>query len=289
MRISAASRKISPAMMSAEMKYFPRSYSSPTRSMPSRHPSMRACGSSPASRRWAAALVHLHDELGQIGLARRRLDAGDDPQALMDECREGMERVGELYERGKYFISALIMAGEIFREAAEILIPRLEVPPRPQNSGTIVIATVKGDIHDIGKNIVITLLDAHGFAVVDLGVDVTPHRIADAVVAEHPDVLGLSCLLTTGFESMRQTIDVVRERTASIVCRMLSKPVVSRHESPRTSGCSATTASAMRSGVTSTPRSTTAKPCASSSVMTIFLPMSWMSPFTVAITMVPEF
>jgi len=161
-----------------------------------------------------AELIVNMDERGSLEAIRRRLDAGDDPQALMDECRVGMERVGELYERGKYFISALIMAGEIFREAAEILIPRLEVPPRPQNSGTIVIATVKGDIHDIGKNIVITLLDAHGLAVVDLGVDVTPDRIADAVVAEHPDVLGLSCLLTTGFESMRQTIDVVRERTA---------------------------------------------------------------------------
>src|SRR5665647_2467144 len=128
-----------------------------------------------------AELIVNMDERGSLEAIRRRLDAGDDPQALMDECRVGMERVGELYERGKYFISALIMAGEIFREAAEILIPCLEVPPRPQNSGTIVIATVKGDIHDIGKNIVITLLDAHGFAVVDLGVDVTPDRIADAV------------------------------------------------------------------------------------------------------------
>jgi methylmalonyl-CoA mutase cobalamin-binding domain/chain len=160
-----------------------------------------------------AELIVNMDERGSLEAIRRRLDAGDDPLVLMDECRVGMERVGKLYERGTYFISALIMAGEIFREAAEILIPRLEVPPRPQGSATIVMATVKGDIHDIGKNIVITLLDAHGFAVVDLGVDVAPERIADAVVAEHPDVLGLSCLLTTGFESMRQTIGVVRERT----------------------------------------------------------------------------
>ena len=153
------------------------------------------------------------DERGSLDAIRRRLDAGDDPLNLMDECRAGMEQVGELYESGTYYISALIMAGEIFREAAEILVPLLPTPERPQSSGTMVIATVRGDIHDIGKNIAITLLDAHGFAVVDLGVDVAPERIVDAVVAERPDVRGLSCLLTTGFETMQQTIALMRELT----------------------------------------------------------------------------
>jgi methanogenic corrinoid protein MtbC1 len=153
------------------------------------------------------------DERGSLDAIRRRLDAGDDPLNLMDECRAGMEQVGELYESGTYYISALIMAGEIFREAAEILVPLLPTPERPQSSGTMVIATVRGDIHDIGKNIAITLLDAHGFAVVDLGVDVAPERLVDAVVAERPDVLGLSCLLTTGFETMQQTIALMRELT----------------------------------------------------------------------------
>jgi methanogenic corrinoid protein MtbC1 len=162
-----------------------------------------------------AALIVDMDERGSLGAIRRRLEAGADPLLLMDECRVGMERVGELYERGTYFISALIMAGEIFREAAEILVPLLPAAPQSQGSGTVVIATVQGDIHDIGKNIAITLLDAHGFAVVDLGVDVAPARIAEAVMAERPDVLGLSCLLTTGFESMRQTVAAVRERTSA--------------------------------------------------------------------------
>jgi dimethylamine corrinoid protein len=161
-----------------------------------------------------AELIVDMDERGSLGAIRRRLDAGDDPLVLLDECRVGMERVGDLYERGTYFISALIMAGEIFREAAEILVPLLPTPPQPQGSGTIVIATVQGDIHDIGKNIAITLLDAHGFTVVDLGVDVAPARIAEAVANEQPDVLGLSCLLTTAFESMRQTVAVVRESTS---------------------------------------------------------------------------
>ena len=161
-----------------------------------------------------ADLIVRMDERGSLATIRGRLDAGDDPLQLIGECRLGMERVGALYEQGAYFISALIMAGEIFREAAEILIPHLEAaPPRPKGAGKIVIATVKGDIHDIGKNIVITLLDTHGFAVVDLGVDVAAARIAEAVLGERPDLLGLSCLLTTGFESMAETIALVREQT----------------------------------------------------------------------------
>jgi methylmalonyl-CoA mutase cobalamin-binding domain/chain len=151
------------------------------------------------------------DENGSLAAIRRRLRAGEDPFALMDECRVGMQRVGEMYEQGTYFISALIMAGEIFREAAEMLLPRLVAPPRRPRAGKIVIATVKGDIHDIGKNIVISLLDTHGFEVVDLGVDVAPERIAEAVERERPDILGLSCLLTTGFESMTTTVAAVRE------------------------------------------------------------------------------
>ena len=154
------------------------------------------------------------DERGTLAAIRSRLAAGEDPLRLMEECRAGMEQVGRMYESGTYFISALIMAGEIFRGAADLLVPLMTSTERPQDSGKVVMATVKGDIHDIGKNIVITLLDAHGFAVVDLGVDVDPERVIQAVVGERPDVLGLSCLLTTGFESLRETIALTRERTA---------------------------------------------------------------------------
>ena len=79
----------------------------------------------------------------------------------------------------------------------------------------MVIATVRGDIHDIGKNIVIALLDADGFTMVDLGVNVAPEQIAEAVERERPDVLGLSCLLTSGYEALRETIDLVRRQSAA--------------------------------------------------------------------------
>jgi len=154
------------------------------------------------------------DQRGSLDAVRERLAAGEDPARLMDECRTGMEQVGTMYESGEYFVTALIMAGEIFRQAADVLLPLMTVTERSQDSRTVVIATVKGDIHDIGKNIAVTLLEARGFTVVDLGVDVDPEAVADAVVAERPDVLGLSCLLTTGFETLRETIGIVRERTA---------------------------------------------------------------------------
>jgi len=154
------------------------------------------------------------DQRGSLAAIHQRLAGGEDPGRLMEECRAGMEQVGKMYERGEYFVTALIMAGEIFRQAADILLPLLASTESPQDSRKVVIATVRGDIHDIGKNIAVTLLEARGFTVVDLGVDVDAEAIADTVVAERPDVLGLSCLLTTGFEALRETIGLVRERTA---------------------------------------------------------------------------
>jgi methanogenic corrinoid protein MtbC1 len=174
----------------------------------------------------AAGLVGLivaMDQRGSLAAIRERLAAGEDPGRLMEECRTGMEQVGRLYERGEYFVTALIMAGEIFRQAADILLPLMTATERPQDSRKVVIATVKGDIHDIGKNIVVSLLEARGFAVVDLGVDVDPELVADSVARERPDALGLSCLLTTGFEALRETIGLVRERTSALGQRV---PVV---------------------------------------------------------------
>ena len=160
-------------------------------------------------------LIVRMDERGALAQIRERLGAGEDPAALVAECRTGMERVGRLYEEGTYYISALIMAGEIIREAAELLYPRAEAPPTETGGGKMVIATVRGDIHDIGKNIVVALLDADGFTMVDLGVNVAPEQIADAVEQERPDVLGLSCLLTSGYEALRETIDLVRGKSSA--------------------------------------------------------------------------
>ena len=167
----------------------------------------------PSSAADLTGLIVAMDQGGSLNAIRERLAAGEDPRMLMEECRAGMERVGKMFESGEYFVSALIMAGEILRQAADLLVPLMTATESAQDPRTVVIATVKGDIHDIGKSIAVTLLEARGFTVVDLGVDVDPQLIADAVVAERPDVLGLSCLLTTGFATLRETIELARERT----------------------------------------------------------------------------
>jgi methanogenic corrinoid protein MtbC1 len=168
----------------------------------------------PSSAADLTGLIVAMDQRGSLDAIRERLAAGEDPGRLMEECRAGMEQVGKMYESGEYFVSALIMAGEIFRQAAEALVPLMTSAKCPRRARKIVIATVKGDIHDIGKNIAATLLEARGFTVVDLGVDADPELIAGAVGSERPDVLGLSCLLTSGFTNLRETIELVRERTA---------------------------------------------------------------------------
>lgn len=167
-------------------------------------------------------LIVRMDERGALARIHERLEAGEDPAALVGECRTGMERVGRLYEEGTYYISALIMAGEIIREAAELLYPRIGAQGGGDTRGggkdegaRMVIATVRGDIHDIGKNIVVALLDAEGFTMVDLGVNVAPEAVAEAVERERPDVLGLSCLLTSGYEALRETIDLVRAQSSA--------------------------------------------------------------------------
>ena len=117
------------------------------------------------------------DEQGALDAVHARIKAGDDPLAIIEECQLGMRWVGEHYQSGKYFISGLIMAGEIFREAMVALGPLL--PPETEDAaqGSVLIATVRGDIHDLGKNIVIMMLRSYGIVVHDLGVDVSPDEV----------------------------------------------------------------------------------------------------------------
>ena len=154
---------------------------------------------------------------------RARVAAGDDALAIIADCQRGMQSVGEDYQSGKYFISGLIMAGEIFREAMEILEPLLPAPADAAGdsdsgnraaAGTVLVCTVRGDIHDIGKSILVTLLRSYGLTVHDLGVDVPPAEVARRVVELAPIVVGLSGLLTAAHASMRETVAELRRATA---------------------------------------------------------------------------
>ena len=137
-----------------------------------------------------------------------RLARGDDPLGIIEECRQGMEIVGKRFEGKEYFITELIMAGEIFGDIMRKLEPALK-GRKAETVGKIVIGTVQGDIHDIGKNIVSTMLGCSGFEVFDLGVDVPPGKFVEKIKEVGAPLVGLSGLMTTSFNPMKETVDAI--------------------------------------------------------------------------------
>jgi methanogenic corrinoid protein MtbC1 len=156
-----------------------------------------------------AAVTDLQEETA-LALVRQRLESGDDPLLIIKDCQEGLRQVGLLYERQAYFLAGLIMAGEIFREVMELVQPVVERQVSGQASGRILLGTVKGDIHDLGKNIVSVLLGCHNFAVLDLGVDVPPSTFAEQAAQFLPHLVGLSGLVASAYEAMRETVVLLR-------------------------------------------------------------------------------
>jgi len=147
-----------------------------------------------------------------LARVRQRVVAGDDPLKIIEECNAGMRQVGERYEQGQYSLSGLIMAGEIFREVMEIVQPVLENRASKQASGRVLLGTVQGDIHDIGKDMVGMLLTCYGFTVIDLGVDVPPAEFVEQVSKLKPDIVGLSGVLTASHEMMRETVNLLHAK-----------------------------------------------------------------------------
>lgn len=155
------------------------------------------------------AIVDL-DELTALELADEMIKSGVDPVELLERCREGMSIVGKRFESGDYFLSEMIMAAEIFNQIMGQIRPQLN-RSITESKGKIVIGTVEGDVHDIGKNIVVALLEAGGFDVVDLGVDVPPGKFVEAIREHEPDIVGMSSLLTVALESTKRTVDAITE------------------------------------------------------------------------------
>lgn len=154
-----------------------------------------------------------------LSLVQALIESQIDPLDIVQDCQEGMRQVGERYERGEYFLSALIMAGEIFREVMEIVTPLIRERFRGNESGVILLGTVEGDIHDIGKNNLSLLLTSYGFTVYDLGVDVPPNEFLRQAVSRQPDIIGLSGLLTSSYDSMRRTVQLLRSAQDSKVVK----------------------------------------------------------------------
>ena len=129
-------------------------------------------------------------------------------EIMMEGMAKGMEVVGEKYECGDFFLSDLIMAGETMKEGMKILEPHLQARGSTSR-GKIVIGTVEGDLHDIGKNIAATLLKASGFDVIDLGADVSPSKFLQQLQDSKAEILGMSALLSTTMVKMADTIDAI--------------------------------------------------------------------------------
>ncbi|MBI2829595.1 MAG: corrinoid protein [Chloroflexi bacterium] len=150
------------------------------------------------------------EENDALRLAKERLERGEDPNSILDESRAGMELVGKRFASGEYFLPELIYSGEIFKAITEIVRPKLTKGEQQERLGKCIIGTVAGDIHDIGKDIVVFMLDASGFEVYDLGVDVPPQKFVDKIKETQALVIGLSGFLTLAFDSMKATVDAVR-------------------------------------------------------------------------------
>jgi methanogenic corrinoid protein MtbC1 len=156
------------------------------------------------------ALVELDEKL-TLDLTRQLLAQGRaTPVSILNTCQQALKVVGERYERQEYFISGLIMAGELFKEVLDLVQAPQDESHLGTSAGTVVLGTVAGDIHDIGKNMFGTSLRGFDFKVVDLGVDVPPERFLAEIERSRPDVLCLSGLIMTAFESMKTTVGLVR-------------------------------------------------------------------------------
>ena len=168
-------------------------------------------------------------------LIKKAIDGGTDAMSILNQCREAMDIIGERYKAGDYFLSELIVSGEMFKDSMKLLDPLLAAKTDAAVQPTkVVLATVKGDIHNIGKDIVAVLIKAAGFELYDLGIDVPPKVIVDKLLETNAPILGMSGLLTPSFESMKQTVESIveagiRDRVKIIIGGGIVTEIILRH------------------------------------------------------------
>jgi 5-methyltetrahydrofolate--homocysteine methyltransferase len=160
--------------------------------------------------KWAFLAMKRQDVLD---IVKNGLELGVDPFAILKTCQEAMEEVGRRFEKGEFFLSELIYSAEVFKGVSAILEPKLSLSwALKEQRGVVVFGTPRGDIHDLGKNLVITLMRAEGFVVHDLGVDVPPDRFAEKLKETDAQILAMSALITPAFASMKETINLLEEK-----------------------------------------------------------------------------
>ena len=145
-----------------------------------------------------------------IKIVENRLNAKEDPLKILGDARKGMEIVGQRFASSEYFIPDLVYSGEILKAVTELVKPKMSKAAESKKLGKIVFGTVAGDIHDIGKDIVVFMLDVNGFDVHDLGVDVPVQKFVDKIKETGAPVVGLSGFLTLAFDSMKETVEAMK-------------------------------------------------------------------------------
>jgi 5-methyltetrahydrofolate--homocysteine methyltransferase len=149
-----------------------------------------------------------------FALAKKMLlEEGANPIRVLELCRNAMDIVGKRFEKGEYFLPELVLAGEMLENIGAIAKPLIKQAPgeEPKKLAKVLIGTVHGDLHDIGKNIVTFMLDINGFEVKDIGIDVPVKTFIDEISQFKPDVVGLSGFLTLAFDSMKETITAIQD------------------------------------------------------------------------------
>ena len=154
------------------------------------------------------AMVELEDDI-VIELVKNQLKSRD-PISIFEDLKFALIKIGDLFESEEYFLSDLIIAADTFKEASNIMEPYFS-KNTGETKGKVLIGTVEGDMHDIGKNIIITLLRSEGFKVNDLGIDVSPEKFLEEVKKFKPDIVGLSGLLTSSLVPMKKTIQLIKD------------------------------------------------------------------------------
>jgi trimethylamine corrinoid protein len=157
-----------------------------------------------------AAIADMQEDEA-LRITKEMLDKGTDPQQILDASREAMSIVGARYEKKEYFLPELIIAGDLLKAIGALVKPKLKAAAGSTAKGKVLIGTVAGDIHDIGKDIVSFMLDVNNFEVKDIGVDVPVEKFVDAIKEFKPDVVGMSGFLTQAFDQMKLTIEAIKK------------------------------------------------------------------------------
>jgi len=161
------------------------------------------------SKKLVNAIADMREEEA-LNLVKEMVEGGAEPMAILDAARQAMAIVGQRYNEGTYFLPELILAGEMINQITDLIKPELAKVAEVERRGKVLIGTVAGDIHDIGKNLVSFMLDANGFEVRDLGVDVSPQEFVEAIGDFQPQVVGLSGFLALAFDAMKETVEAVK-------------------------------------------------------------------------------